>query len=105
MVSSITVHSQGNVIYWDCNQTGEIRDETFELAKLAQSITGYGFEKHPINDASFSDWMVLEKEIPCITVEVGDGEGHSLLSIDKFYDVWEKNHDLWAAMADAYAEK
>ncbi|MBQ5633347.1 MAG: hypothetical protein IIV11_00525, partial [Clostridia bacterium] len=105
VVASITVHSQGEVIYWDCNQTGEIREETLELAKLAQEITGYSFEQDPINDASYSDWMVLEKGIPCVTVEVGDGEGYSLLTIDKFYDVWKDNHILWAALADAYSAK
>lgn len=105
VVASITVHSQGEVIYWDCNQSGDMRDSTYELAVLAQQVTGYAFEKEPINDASFSDWMVFEKGIPCITVEVGNGQGYSLLSIDKFYDVWEENHILWAAMADAYSEK
>ena len=105
VVASVAVHSQGEVIYWDCNQTGEIRDETLALAELAGEVTGYKFQKSPINDASYSDWMVLEKGIPCITVEVGNGEGYSLLSIDEFYSVWEHNRDLWVVLADAYAEK
>lgn len=98
----IAVHSQGRMIYWDCNQDEEIAGKCEKLAYLTKSLTNYRIHQDPINDASLTDWAVLEKGIPSITVEVGDGEGYSLLTIDKFNDAWSENYLLWAAIADSF---
>lgn len=98
----IAVHSQGRMIYWDCDQSGKLADQCEKLAYLTKSLTNYRIHPDTVQDASFTDWAVLEKGIPAITVEVGDGEGYSLLTIDKFNDAWKENYLLWVAIADHF---
>lgn len=102
VVAAIAVHSQGRMIYWDCNQSGRIADKCEYLADIAKDLTNYRIYDASINDASFTDWLVHEKNIPAITVEVGDGENYSLLTIDKFNDAWKENYLLWAAVAESF---
>jgi g-D-glutamyl-meso-diaminopimelate peptidase len=103
LVAVICIHSQGEVIYWDCGQPEEIRIPTLSLASLASDVTGYKIVYSQNIDASYSDWCVLEQNIPSITIEIGNGEGNSLLEFEQFDEIWQKNYLLWAALAENYS--
>ncbi len=99
-VCSLCIHSQGEVIYWNCGQTGMNRTESAHLATITANSNGYRIISEQNNDASLSDWCVLEKGIPTITVETGNRQ--CPLPIEQFADIWMDNYDLWALVAEDY---
>lgn len=76
----ISYHTAGHVLYWDCGQTVyTVRQECLDLAQLTKELTndagytgGYKIIYDQNRDASLTDWCVLEKNLPAITVEMGD---------------------------------
>ncbi len=99
-VCSLCIHSQGEVIYWNCGQTGDAKVESAHLANLISNSNGYRVINEQNNDASLSDWCELEKGIPAITVETGNRQ--CPLPIEQFADIWMDNYDLWALVAEDY---
>lgn len=102
-VTSVCVHSRGQIVYWRCFQEGAFEAENLALAKLARSITGYGIVDENQTEPSYSNWTILAHGIPTITVETGAyiAYPHDIASmIDTIY---RQNRDLWIAIADAYA--
>ena len=99
-IASLCIHSQGEVIYWNCGQTGAAKTESAHLASLVASSNGYRVINEQNNDASLSDWCELVKGIPAITVETGNRQ--CPLPIEQFTDIWLDNYDLWALVAEDY---
>ena len=94
----LSVHTQGNVIYWDCGQTGELRSENLELAESVAALTGYNCIDEQNNDASLTDWAVLALGIPALTLEVGVGTKYPL-DHTQLPVALAQNLDVWPAVA------
>lgn len=104
-VTSICVHSQGDIIYWRCTPESELWTENRRLAELTRTITGYRIIDENQTDAqtepSYSNWTVFARGIPTVTVENGtSGYPQTFDMADGFF---ERNRDLWAAVALEYA--
>ena len=91
-VAVLCIHSQGEVLYWNCGQPEALYAETLAFTQVLGNGTGYGVMREQTNDASFSDWCALERGLIAVTVETG--KGTCPLFIDKFTAMWEDNYDL-----------
>ncbi len=91
-VAVLCIHSQGEVLYWDCGQNDPLRTATRAFTETLAERTGYEMIMEQNNDASYSDWCALERGLIAVTVETG--KGTCPLFIDKFTAMWEDNYDL-----------
>ena len=98
----LCIHSQGEVLYWNCGQNESLLQDTYDLTQEIAKLNGYRVIEDKNNDASFSDWCALERDLIAITVETGSGL--CPLDIDKFPPMWLDNYDLFA-MTAAYFQK
>ena len=101
-VAVLCIHSQGEVLYWDCGQSEPLHTETRTFTEALGTGTGYTVVMEQNNDASFSDWCALERDLIAVTVETG--KGTCPLFIDKFTAMWADNYDL-LPLAAKYFEK
>ncbi len=70
----IHYHSRGNLIYFDYQVKGPLRNKIDEMAAIAHKTTGYRLvtgTKDTKPAGGFGDWCVYEKKIPSITIETG----------------------------------
>lgn len=105
MICTISYHSSGEVIYWDYGSDGEILEADRNLADLVSDITGYSKEssvQSAQDAAGCSDYFVLERGIPSVTIE--NGSGQCPLSIEEFDFIWNANSQLWPALAEKYGQ-
>ncbi len=93
----LCIHSQGEVLYWDCGQNAPLHDATLAFTNAIAASNGYEVVMEQNNDASFSDWCALNKDLIAVTVETGNGT--CPLFIDKFTAIWFDNFDLLAMTA------
>ena len=100
-VLSIAMHSQGEVIYFNCGQ--ENFDEAKALADEVGSFTGYKIETDVRHDSAFDDWCNKVMRIPSVTVETGNVP--CPLPIEQFDKIWQSNRDLWVILALYHKEK
>ena len=98
----LCIHSQGEVLYWDCGQDEPLLSETYEFTEEIADRNGYKLITEQNNDASYSDWCALERDLIAVTVETG--LGLCPLDLDKFETIWFDNYDLLALSA-AYFRK
>ena len=100
LACTLSYHSSGNVIYWDYGCGGELLERERKLARLAGRVTGYE-QVSSIQDAQdaagCSDYFVLERGIPSVTIENGAGE--CPLSMEEYPAIWSANRFLWPALA------
>lgn len=102
-VASVCVHSQGEIIYWRCFQEGVLEVQNRRLAELAAEITGYSIIDENQTEPSYSNWTILEHDIPTITVETGIHgypQDHDTMWEEIYLDI----RDLWAALALEYGD-
>ena len=90
-VFSVAMHSQGEVIYYNCGQSNI--DEARSLAESLASWTGYQLETEVRHDSAFDDWCNKVMGIPSATVETG--KVPCPLPISEFDKIWQDNRDLW----------
>ena len=90
-VFSVAMHSQGEVIYYNCGQSNI--DEARSLAESLASWTGYKLETEVRHDSAFDDWCNKVMGIPSATVETG--KVPCPLPISEFDKIWQDNRDLW----------
>lgn len=102
VIATLCVHSQGEVVYWNCGQSEGAGEITRGLAQAVTERNGYALLDEQNNDASLSDWCELERSIPAITVEIGSGT--LVLPIDQFPDIWMGNYDLLPLTAAYFLE-
>ena len=91
-VAVLCIHSQGEVIYWNCGQENSLLDATLKFVEALSDRTGYEIITERNNDASFSDWCALKKDLIAVTLETG--LGFCPLDLDKFEPMWKDNFDL-----------
>lgn len=97
-VSVVSIHAQGSILYWNCGQDDP--EPSRELAEAIGDLTGYRVIEEQHNDASFNDWVILEKGLPSVTVEIG--KISCPLPISEFPRIYEECRDLWAMLAALY---
>lgn len=99
----IAYHSFGNLIYWNYGSQGEMLDADQQLAQCVSDTTGYEMVS-TIQDATdaagCSDYFVLSAGIPAVTIENGGSE--CPLSIEEYQPIYQRNQDLWPALAYLY---
>ena len=98
----LCIHSQGEVLYWDCGQEQPLLGATYQFTDAISDRTGYKLITEKNNDASFSDWCALERDLVAVTVETG--LGLCPLDLDKFEAIWFDNYDLLALSAAYFLE-
>lgn len=96
-VCVISIHSQGEILYWNCGQSGELLARNERLKEVLVGLTGYrsqsSFESP---DATLDDWAALERGIPSVTIETGTGS--CPLPIEQFAAIWEQTRNLWRCL-------
>ena len=102
-VASVCIHSQGEIIYWRCFQVGISEVRNRRLAELASRITGYAIIDENQTEPSFSNWTILARDIPTITVETGLG-GYPQDPATMTAAILDDIRDLWAALALEYGD-
>ena len=93
----LCIHSQGEVLYWNCGQEDSLAADTLELTDAISRRNGYKVVLEQNNDASLSDWATLERGIPAVTIETGIGT--CPLPYSQFLRIWRDNFDLYALTA------
>lgn len=88
----LCIHSQGEVIYWNCGQDEALSADTRAFASAISKHNGYYVVDKQNNDASYSDWCALKKGLIAVTVETGVGT--CPLPIEQFETIWQDNYDL-----------
>ena len=88
----LCIHSQGEVIYWNCGQESSLADATLKFVEVLSTRNGYKIIEDQNNDASLSDWCALKKGLISVTLETGSGL--CPLDLDKFEPIWTDNFDL-----------
>lgn len=99
----LCIHSQGEVLYWDCGQTGTLREETQSFTEAIGMSNGYRVVYEQNNDASYSDFCAIKKGLIAVTVETGLMNEAGPLPISQFPTIWMDNFDLFALSAAHFA--
>ncbi len=90
-VLSLAIHSQGEVIYYNCGQDNF--DEAHALAVKVSEFTGYKLETDERHDSALDDWCNKALSIPSVTIETGSRP--CPLPISEFEKIWNQNRDLF----------
>ena len=88
----LCIHSQGEVLYWNCGQEQTLLKSTLDFTEALADRTGYKIVEEQNNDASLSDWCALKKGLISVTIETG--AGLCPLDLDKFEPIWNDHFDL-----------
>ena len=97
VLAVLCIHSQGEVLYWNCGQEGELAEDTLAFTQKVSDRCGYEVKMEKNNDASYSDWCALERDLIAITVETG--KGLCPLDYEKLIPIWEAHYDLFPLTA------
>ena len=100
-VAVLSIHSQGNLIYWDCCQSAAGRAAAKKLAMTVKAVTGYRLDWSNSFMGASADWTMIEKGIPSVTVECGSG--HNPLPLFMQAVIGRSLRDLFLAVAEQYA--
>ena len=100
---TISYHSMGGVIYWDYGSTGEVYDKDYALMSLVSVMTGYSGSSSVQSSqdaAGCSDYFVLVRGVPSVTIENGWSE--CPIGIEEYPSIWNANAELLPALAFTY---
>ena len=99
LVLSLAIHSQGEVIYYNCGQ--ENLKEAHALAVKVSEFTGYKLETEVRHDSALDDWCNKVLGVPSVTIETGSRP--CPLPLSEFDKIWNVNRDLFlfAAVYDS----
>ncbi len=91
LVLSLAIHSQGEVIYFNCGQDNY--SEAHALATKVSQFTGYKLETEEHHNSALDDWCNKALGIPSVTIETGSRP--CPLPISEFDKIWQTNRDLF----------
>lgn len=96
---TISYHTCGSLIYWYYKQSGETLDESRVFAESVSQETGYVLDGdyQSVDAAGYKDWAVYKKDIPSITIEVGNENGQGIVNpvpISSFEQIWDRNKNV-----------
>ncbi|ETP73660.1 putative carboxypeptidase [Lachnospiraceae bacterium JC7] len=91
---TISYHTQGRVIYWYFGETGNYKNEGFNLATIVHNNTNYSISNSwaPKDAAGFKDWAVQKLDIPSVTIECGLGT--SPVEEEQIERMWAENDGI-----------
>ena len=96
---ALSYHSYGALVYWQYGQLEPLWSANEQLASAISSLTGYYLAGYS-NEAGFSNWCVLEKGIPSVTVETGTVP--TPLPLDQLEPLWQQNQEMWSMLGSVY---
>ena len=73
VTAAVSLHSQGNLIYWDCSQSAYGKWQAKTLADVICAQTGYCLDPMDSFVCASADWAMIERGVPAVTVECGAG--------------------------------
>lgn len=73
--ATLSYHTQGEVIYWNFGQEGELKNMSLLLANHVSELTGYRLDGNfqALDTAGYKDWAISKMGIPSLTIEAGHG--------------------------------
>lgn len=92
---AISYHSYGDLVYWQYGQQEPMWSANQNLAAAISNLTGHYLAGYS-NEAGFSNWCVLEKGIPSVTVETGTVPAP--LPIEQFSLLWSQHQYTWVML-------
>lgn len=101
-VLSLAIHSQGEVLYFDCGQKNI--HPSLNLAKRVSELTNYKIIYDTKHDAAFDDWCIINKDIPSVTVETGEYSVDEPIPLTEFDSIWSACRDLILHVAVGYMD-
>ena len=99
----ISLHSSGNLIYWDYGSSGNLHQQETALARMLSAATGYpavSVQKDSADAAGCSDYFVRVRGIPAATIE--NGAGPAPVGREEFPALWAASRKLLPALAHFY---
>ena len=101
---TVSYHTMGEVIYWYFGQDGAFLETCRALGKAVSASTGYPTDANyqSLDPAGYKDYLLYEKGIPSLTIEVGKGTNPvSESQIDRIY---QQNKDVLRVLLDFVTE-
>ena len=77
-VAALSIHSQGELIYWNGLQSAGGKAAARALALTVAGVTGYELSSENSFVGAAADWVMIEKGVPAVTVETGGGAHNPL---------------------------
>lgn len=92
--ATLSYHTQGEVIYWNFGQEGELKNMSLLLANRVSELTGYRLDGnfHALDTAGYKDWAISKLGIPSLTIEAG--HGGNPVDPAQMDAIWRENRDV-----------
>jgi hypothetical protein len=92
--ATLSYHTQGEVIYWNFGQEGELKDMNLLLANRVSELTGYRLDGNfqALDTAGYKDWAISKLGIPSLTIEAG--HGGNPVDPAQMDAIWRENRDV-----------
>ena len=92
--ATLSYHTQGEVIYWNFGQEGELKNMTLLLANRVSELTGYRLDGNfqALDTAGYKDWAISKLGIPSLTIEAGHGDNP--VDPAQMDAIWRENRDV-----------
>mgnify|MGYP002740255474 FL=1 len=92
--ATLSYHTQGEVIYWNFGQDGELKNMTLLLANRVSELTGYRLDGNfqALDTAGYKDWAISKLGIPSLTIEAG--HGGNPVDPAQMDAIWRENRDV-----------
>ena len=92
--ATLSYHTQGEVIYWNFGQEGELKDMTLLLANRVSELTGYRLDGNfrALDTAGYKDWAISKMGIPSLTIEAG--HGGNPVNPAQMDEIWRENRNV-----------
>ena len=96
--ATVSYHASGCVIYWEYGDRQPVNEQSHDLARQLQAVTGYIPQgSDGIDGAGFKDWTMEALGIPSVTVEIGCGAAP--LERRELYATFARNAGVFEAIA------
>ena len=96
-VACVSIHSQGEIIYWNCGQSAAGKTAAKKLANSIKEYNGYSLINTDSFTSASADWCMLVKGIPSVTVETGIG--NCPLPYSSYAGIYEDIRDILLIVA------
>ena len=92
--ATLSYHTQGEVIYWNFGQEGELKDMTLLLANRVSELTDYRLDGNfrALDTAGYKDWAISKMGIPSLTIEAG--HGGNPVNPTQMDEIWRENRNV-----------
>lgn len=92
--ATLSYHTQGEVIYWNFGQEGELKNMSLLLANRVSELTGYRLDGNfqALDTAGYKDWAISKLGIPSLTIEAG--HGGNPVDPAQMDEIWRENRDV-----------